>query len=133
MSRSLIQTVSQTSQNVAANGIISLGSVLRRFGCNCRLSGNAIEVVGDGYYKIDCNVSVTPTAAGAVTVAIYDNGVPITGAIAYGAVSTVGNSVTLPIETTIRQRCCDNADSLTVVLLEGAGVVKNIGVRVEKA
>ena len=123
MSRSLIQTTNQTSQTVAENGIISLGSVLRRFGCNCRLSGNAIEVTGEGYYKIDANVSVAPTAAGPVTVALYNNGAQIPGAIAYSSVSTAGNSITLPIETTIRQGCCcDSADSITCVLVEGPGL-----------
>lgn len=134
MSKSLIQTTNQTSQSVAVNGIISLGSVLRRYGCNCRLSGNAIEVTGEGYYKIDCNISVTPTVAGPVTVALYNNGVQIPGAIAYGSVSAAGNAVTLPIETTIRQGCCcDSADSITAILLAGAGIVNNIAVRVEKS
>ena len=134
MSKSLIQTSNQSSQTVAINSIISLGSVLRRYGCNLRLSGNAVEVSGEGYYKIDCNVSVAPTAAGNVTIAIYNNGVQIPGAIAYGAVSTAGNPITLPVETTIRQGCCcDSADSLTVVLLAGAGTVQNISMRVEKS
>ena len=134
MSKSLIQTTNQTPQTVSVNGIISLGSVLRRFGCNCKLSGNAIECVGEGYYKIDCNVSVAPTIAGPVTVAIYKNGVQIPGAIAYGSVTTAGNPTTLPIETTIRQGCCcDSADSITAVLLAGAGIVQNISMRIEKA
>ena len=134
MSRSLIQTVNQSTQAVANNSIISLGSVLRRFGCNCRLSGNAIEVDGQGYYTIDADVTVAPTTAGTVTVALYNNGVPITGAIATGSVSTAGNPVTLPITTTIRQGCCcDSADSITCVLVTGTGNVTNISVRVEKA
>lgn len=134
MGKSLIQTTNQSQQNVAVNSIISLGSVLRRYGCNLRLSGNGIEVTGEGYYKIDSNVSVSPTAAGPVTVALYNNGVQIPGAIAYGSVSTAGNPVTLPLETTIRQACCcDSADNITCVLLEGAGVVDNISVRVEKS
>jgi len=67
-------------------------------------------------------------------VALYDNGVQIPGAIAYGSVGTAGNAVTLPIETTIRQGCCCNGvDSITVVLLEGAGDVTNVAVRIEKA
>lgn len=132
MSRSLIQTTNQTTQTVAENSIISLGSVLRRFGCNCRLSGNAIEVTGEGYYTIDANVSVAPTAAGAVTVALYNNGVQIPGAIAYGTAAAAEDAVTLPIETTIRQGCC-STDSITCVLVEGAGEVSNISVRVEKA
>lgn len=132
MAKSLIQTTNQTSQAVQENGIISLGSVLRRFGCNCRLSGNAIEIVGQGYYAVDVEVSVTPTAAGAVTVALYDNNVQVPSAIAYGTADTDG-TVTLSISTTIRQTCnCEGAESLTVVLLEGAGDVINISTRVVK-
>ena len=133
MSKSLIQTANQSAQTVANNSIISLGSVQRRFGCNLRLSGNAIECDGQGYYTIDGNVSVAPTAVGNVTVALFNNGVQIPGAIAYGAVSTAGNSTTLPLETTIRQGCCcDSADNITVVLIEGAGTVRNISLRVVK-
>ena len=134
MSRSLIQVANQSQQTIAANSIIGLGSVQRRFGCNLRLSGNAIEINGEGYYTVDCNVSVSPTVAGPVTVAIYNNGVQIPGAIAYGSVSTANNPVTLPIETTIRQSCCccDSADNLTCVLVAGAGIVNNISLRVVK-
>jgi len=134
MGKSLIQTTNQTTQTVAENGILSLGSVLRRYGCNCRLSGNAIEIAGEGYYKVDATVSVAPTAVGNVTVALYNNGVQVQGAIGYGSVSTAENPVTIPIVSTIRQGCCcDSADSLTLVLLEGAGDVLNVSLRVEKS
>lgn len=133
MSRSLIQTANQSQQNVATNSIISLGSVQRRFGCNLRLSGNAIEVNGEGYYAVDVDTSIAPTAAGPVTIALFNNGVQVPGAIAYGSVTTAGNPTTLCINATIRQGCCcDSADNLTCVLLEGAGVVRNISVRVVK-
>lgn len=133
MSRSLIQTANQSSQSVAANSIISLGSVQRRFGCNLRLSGNAIECSGEGYYTVNADVSLAPTAAGPVTVALYNNGVQVPGAIAYGSVSTAGNSTVLPLNTTIRQGCCcDSADNLTLVLLEGPSTVTNVSMRVVK-
>lgn len=134
MSKSLIQTVNQSNQTVAANSIIDLGSVIRRFGCNLRLNGNAIEVDGAGYYTIDCNITIAPTAAGTVQVAIFKNGVQLTGATATGSVSTAGNPITLPIQTTIREGCaCEGGTSLTVVLISGAGTVSNIALRVEKA
>lgn len=134
MGKALIQTVNQSSQTVAENSIINLGSVIRRYGCNLRLNGNAVEVNGEGYYKVDCNVTLEPTAIGAVTVAIYKNGVPLTGATASGSVSTAGNPVTLPIQTTIREGCqCDGGTALTVVLVEGTSTVTNVALRVEKA
>ena len=133
MSRSLIQVANQSTQSVALNSIIGLGSVQRRFGCNCRLSGNGIELDGQGYYTVDGAVSVAPTAAGAVTVALYNNGVQVPGAIAYGSVSTAGSPVCLPIVATLRQGCCcDSADNLTLVLLAGAGTVQNVSLKVEK-
>lgn len=134
MSKSLIQTANQSAQAVQAASIISLGSVQRRFGCNCRLSGNAIELSGEGYYEIDAAVALAPNAVGNVTVALYNNGVQIPGAIAYGSVSTAGNSVTLPLVTTVRQGCCcDSADNITCVLVDGASTVRNISLRVVKS
>ena len=133
MGRSLIQVANQSSQTVAANSIISLGSTQRRYGCNLRLSGNGIEIDGPGYYTITGSVSITPTAAGVVTVAVYNNGVQIPGAIAYGSVTTVGNTTALSLVATIKQGCCcDSADNLTLVLIDGPGVVNNVSLRVEK-
>ena len=44
------------------------------------------------------------------------------------------STVTLGINTTIRQSCCcDSADNLTIVLITGAGVVNNVSMRVEKS
>lgn len=134
MGKSLIQVTNQSPQAVDVNGIITLGSVLRRYGCNCRLSGNAIEVKGEGYYEIDATVTVEPTAIGDVTVVLYNNGVPVQGATSYGSVATAEDPVTLPIVSTIRQGCCcDSADNLTLVLLEGAGNVTNVSLRVVKS
>lgn len=133
MSRSLMQTANTSPQNVAVNGIINPGNVVRRFGCNIRLNGNAQEISGEGYYKLVGAVSVAPTAAGGVTVALYENGVQIPGGIAYGSVSTAGNTTTLPLVCTVRQGCCcDGADTITCVLLEGAGTVRNYSLQIDK-
>ena len=134
MGKSLLQVANQSNQTVAENSIIALGSTQRRYGCNIRLSGNGIEIEGQGYYTIDADVSVAPTVAGNVTVALFNNGVQIPGAIAYGSVSTATNPTSLCINTTVRQGCCcDSADNITLVLLAGAGVVQNVSVRVEKS
>lgn len=133
MSRSLIQVANQSNQTVATNSIIGLGSVQRRFGCNCRLSGNGIELDGQGYYTVDANVSVAPTAAGPVTIALFNNGVQVPGAIAYGNATAANEPVNLTLVATLRQGCCcDSADNLTLVLIEGAGTVQNVSMRVEK-
>lgn len=135
MSKSLIQTVNPSSQTVAVNSVISLGTVTRRYGCNLRLSGNGIEVSGDGYYKVDACVTLTPTVVGNVSVAMFVDGVAVSGAVATGSVSTVGNTVTLPIEATLRRacNCCESVNNVTFVLTEGASTVDNVSVRIEKS
>ena len=118
MGKSLIQVANQSNVTIGVNSIIPLGSVQRRYGCNLRLSGNGIECSGEGYYKVDASVSVSPTAVGPVTVALYNNGVQIPGAIAYGSVATADTPVTLAIVATLRQSCCcDSADNLTLMLI----------------
>ena len=137
MAKSLLQTVNQTIQAVTPTAgspvIVNLGTATHGYGCGLKLSGNAIMIDGSGYYKIDCVVSVAPTNTGAVTVALYDGNEQIDGAIAYGSVSTALNPVTLPMIATLRRGCnCNGADSITVRVIEGAGNVENIAVRVEK-
>ena len=132
MGKSLIQTVNQSPQTVAVNGVISPGTTIRRYGCNLRLSGNGIEVNGEGYYEIDGAVTVAPTAAGPVTVAILNDGAQIPGLIAEGT-GTAGDNLTLPFVGTLRKGCCDGASTLTCVLLAGAGEVNNISLRVTKS
>jgi hypothetical protein len=79
------------------------------------------------------DATVTPTAAGNVTITLFKDGVAIPGATATNSVSTVGNSTTLPINTTVRMGCnCNGASSITAVLVEGPGVVNNISMRVIK-
>ena len=131
MSKSLIQVANPSPQNVAENGIINLGSVQRRYGCNLRLSGNAIEVSENGYYTITGSVTVVPTGTGTVTVAIYADGDQIPGVIA-SSVGTAASPVALPLVGTIRQFCCSSVNNLTCVLVAGAGSVQNISLRVTK-
>lgn len=131
MARALLQTTNQTNQTVALNGIIGLGSTQRRFGCNCRLSGNAIELNGEGYYAIDVNVSITPTAAGAITIGVFQDGVQIPGAIAF-TTGTAAAPEAIAIPTTVRLGCCDRLSNITVVVLAGPGVVNNIATRTVK-
>jgi len=132
MSKALIQMANQSVQSIEENGIIMPGTIIRRFGCNLALNGNGVEIGGEGYFTIDAAVTVAPTAAGAVTVALMDNGVQVPGAIAQGYQATATQPLTLPIVATVRKRCCDGASVLTLVLQAGAGEVQNVSWRIVK-
>ena len=133
MAKALLQTVNSNDQDITENGVIGLGTTSRRYG-NCIMqNGNGISIGSEGYYSIDAIVVLTPTAEGNATIVLTDNGTPIPGAIATSSVSTVGNTVTLPIKFTIRRGCnCINTDVISCVLSENSATINNIVTNVEK-
>ena len=78
--KSAIYTVSSAVQAVVAGNSLSLGSTIRRFGCSTTLSGNAIALNAPGYYDVDVSVTAIPTAAGTVSVTLFQDGVAVPGA-----------------------------------------------------
>ena len=134
MSKSAIYTVNTSAQSVAVNGVINPGTVIRRFGPNLGLSGNAIQIDGAGYYDIDASITAAPTAAGTVTVTVYKDGVAIPGATASQSTGTAGNPVNISISSLVREfcPCCDGLSNLTFVLTGTAASVTNVAIVVEK-
>ena len=134
MSKSLIYTANTSTQVVAVDGIINPGTVIRRFGPNLTLSGNAIQIAGAGYYDIDTSFTVAPTAAGEVTITAYLDNVTIPGAVATATVAASGDYVTLPITAAFRQacQCCEGLSSLTFVLTGTAANITNSAIVIEK-
>ena len=134
MSKSAIYVVNTSAQNVALNGIINPGTIIRRFGPNIGLSGNAIQIDGAGYYKIEASVTAAPTAAGNVTVTMYKDGVAIPGATATQATGTANNPVNVSISSLVREfcPCCDGLSNLTFILTGTAAAVSNVAIVVEK-
>jgi len=132
MSRSGIYTVNSTTQTVADGGAVSLGSVIRRYGCDCQLSGNAILLVGAGYYDISVAIVAAPTAAGDLTATLFKDGVEIPGATATATAVAAGDFVTLPLLPLVRQVCCGSSGSITCVLTGAASEVSNVAFKVIK-
>ena len=134
MSKSLIYTVNTSVQELPINGVINPGTVIRRFGQNLNLSGNGIQVAGSGYYKIDANFTLAPTAAGEATITAYLDGVEIPGATATETVAAGGDFINLSIDAVIREGCpcCDTLRTITFVLSSGASSITNSAIVVEK-
>lgn len=134
MSKSAIYTANTSAQNVAVNGIINPGTIIRRFGQNLGLSGNAIQIDGAGYYDIDVSITAAPTAAGNVTVTMLKDGVAIPGATATQSTTAANNPVNLSISSLVREfcPCCDGLSNLTFVLTGTAASISNVAIVVEK-
>ena len=134
MSKSLLQTVNTSTQTLAEGGLINPGTVIRRYGCNIRLNNNSIELIDNGYFKIDATITVEPTAVGNVSVALYEDGIVIPGTLVSGYAAAASAPVTLPIVATVRHNCCcNNTSSITAALVAGAGDVTNVSIRAEKS
>ena len=130
--KSLIYTAMQTPTAVAVSGIIPLGTIVRRYGCNCNLNGNGIAINGQGYYDVDVSVEAVPDAAGTVTVQLLKDGIAVPGATAAATVAAVANTVTLAFPATVRLGCCSTGSVLTLLLTGAASTVNNVAARVEK-
>lgn len=115
---------------------LPLGTTIRRFGCNTKLSGNGILIDGEGYYDVDASVTLTPAAAGDYTVTLYRDGVAVPGAT-QTITAAAAASIAFNIPSLVRLQCCNSSASLTLVLsttatLPATVVVNNVGVVVEK-
>lgn len=130
--KSLIYTAMQTPASVAVNGTIPLGTIIRRYGCNCDLNGNGIAVNGQGYYDVNVSITAAPTAAGTVTATLLKDGVAVPGATASATVAAAADAATLAFPATVRLGCCSVGSVLTLVLAGSAATVNNVAVRVEK-
>lgn len=136
---SLIFTANAAAQTVAAATTVasavplSLGTGVRRRKIKCHpninLSGTSgIAINGGDYYSIIGEVTVTPTAAGTVTVSLLQDGAVVSSQTAVtGAAAT---SVPIPILGEVRTR--GGSTILTVVVTGAAGTASNLYLRVKE-
>ena len=136
MSKAWIYTTNNNSQTVAAGASLNLGSISRRAGnnrcCNpiINLVNNGIILNECGYYKVNLDVTDAPTAEGAVTVTLYQDGNSIASATNTALAASAATSVSLssPI---VKVYGCNNS-TLTVVLTAGAGTISSVNMSVIK-
>ena len=58
--KSALYTAMQTPTEVPVDGMLPLGSIIRRYGCDANLNGNAVNITNAGYYDVDASVTVAP-------------------------------------------------------------------------
>ena len=133
--KSALYAAMQTATAVTAGGVIPLGSLIRRYGCDIALNGNAVNITGgrhsEGYYDVDASITATLTAAGTVTATLYKDGVAVPGATA-SETGTASGTVNLNIPALVRQACCASGSALSLVLTGAAATVNNVALRVQR-
>lgn len=136
MSRSVIYTSNTSEQTVSDGGVISPGTIIRRYGCNCQLNGNAFLLNGTGYYTISANVTFSPTETGTYSLKVQQDGKDISGAVTSTTIVTAetGSSVSLNLSDIVaRVFCCmDSTSNITIVLSGGAATIINFSASIHK-
>lgn len=131
MSRSAIYTSNTGTPTISAGAIIPVGNTVRRFGCNLRQDGNVITLCGQGYYLVNVSATVSPTAAGPVTLTAQKDGVAIIGATASGTAAAAADAVNLVVTCIVRNACgCES--SILSLVLDSAATLDNLSVSVVK-
>ena len=131
-----IYVANTTTQSLAAGATIVPGTIVRRYGNKCgnpivNLSGNGVVLNEIGYYDIEVNVTDAPTAAGAVTVTLFQDGTPITGAVSTSAAAANSDATGVVVPAMVRVLNCGGS-VITAVLTSGAGNVTNFTIKVIK-
>ena len=121
--KSALYAAMQTPSAVAVGGVIPLGSLIRRYGCDVSLNGNAVNITGAGYYDVDASLTVAPAAVGTVAVP---------GATASATAAAADDALDLNITALVRQVCCAAGSALTLVLTGAAASVENVALRVQR-
>lgn len=134
--KSALYAAMQTPSAVAVGGVIPLGSLIRRYGCDVSLNGNAVNITGGnqsaGYYDVDASITVAPAAVGTVTVTLFKDGVAVPGATASATAAAADDALDLNITALVRQVCCAAGSALTLVLTGAAASVENVALRVQR-
>ena len=129
--KSALYTAMQTPTAIPVDGMLPLGSIIRRYGCDASLNGNAVNITNAGYYDVDVSVTVAPVAAGTVTVTLVKDGVPIPGATA-SAAAAAGAPTVLSFPALVRQPCCASGAALSLRLTGAEATVSNVALRVQR-
>ena len=127
--KSAIYAVNPASQILDAEEGINFGQAIRRFGCHTRTEGGNLLLRGSGYYSVDSNITLTPAAAGPVTVTFYKDGVEIPGATATASVA-LNAYVQLSIPFIVRNTC--DCDSVIVARVSAGATITNAAIDAEK-
>ena len=134
--KSALYAAMQTPTAVAVDGVIPLGSLIRRYGCDVALNGNAVNITGGNQsassYDVDASLTVAPAAVGTVTVTLFKDGVAVPGATASATAAAADDALDLNITALVRQVCCAAGSALTLVLTGAAATVNNVALRVQR-
>ena len=131
MAKSAIYTANTTSTALTVGSSIPVGTTIRRFGQCVRQEGSSIALTAPGYYLVTASATLSPTAAGTVSITGQKDSVSITGATASETTAAAATSTNLALTFMVRNSCCGSS-VLSFVLGGEESTLTNFAVSVVK-
>lgn len=134
MSKAFAFIANNTSQTITGGGVVNPGTVQEGFGCNrcgriIQLSGTNINLRECGYYKIDVGATVSSTATGNVTLALYQDGALVAQGSETISVANDPASISFPAGVKVN---CNSVLTLVATATAGDPIVTNVYTTVDK-
>lgn len=135
MSKALAFISNNTSQTITGGGTVNPGTAVHGFGCACcgrtiQLNGTNINLRESGYYQVDVGATVSATAAGNVTLALYQDGALVAQGSETIAAANDPASISFPASVKVN---CSSVLTLVATSTAGDPIVTNIYTTIEKA
>lgn len=138
MSKAYAFIANNTSQTITGGGAINPGIAQHGFGktgcgCNCgytiQVNGNNINLREGGYYDIEIGATVSDSAAGNVTLSLYQDGALVAQGSETIAAANDLASISFPAGVKVN---CNSVLTLVVTASAGDPIVTNIYTTVTK-
>lgn len=135
MAKAFAFIANNTAQTLTSGTTVAPGTAHHGFGCSgcgytVQVSGSNINLRSTGYYNVEVGATVTDSAAGNVTLALYQDG----NLIAQGseAIATASDPASISFPAGVKVNC---SSVLTLVITASAGnpSVNNIYTTITKA
>lgn len=134
MAKAFAFIANNTSQTITGGGVVNPGTAVHGFGCTCcgrtiQLNGTNINLRETGYYSVDVGSTVSASAAGNVTLSLYQDGALVAQGSETIAAANDPASVSFPAGVKVN---CNSVLTLVVTSTAGDPIVTNVYTTVEK-
>lgn len=134
MAKAFAFITNTATQTLTSGANVAPGTAQHGFGgCGCgytiQVSGNNINLRSGGYYQIDVGAAVSDSAAGNVTLSLYQDGVLVAQGIEAIAAENDPANISFPAGVKVN---CNSVLTLIVTTTAGNPIVTGLYITVEK-
>lgn len=135
MSKAFAFISNATSQTITGGGAINPGTAQHGFGCTCcgrtiQLNGTNINLRESGYYDVTVGATVSASAAGNVTLSLYQDGALVAQGSETIAAANDPASIAFPAGIKVN---CSSVLTLVATATAGDPIVTNVYTTVLRA